>query len=151
MRKGVSLCISALLAAMLVAAPGYAKTFRWASQGDILTFDPYAQNESFNNTFNAYVYESLVQYDKKFNVVPQLAVKWEQLGPTQWRFHLRPNVKFQEGEPFTADDVVFSVHRQLSKRSMTKAYLVGVVDAKKVDDLTVDSSPTGRRRCCCAS
>ena len=138
MRKGVSLGISVLLAAMLVVAPGYAKTFRWASQGDILTFDPYAQNESFNNTFNAYVYESLVQYDKKFNVIPQLALKWEQIGPTQWRFHLRPNVKFQEGEPFTADDVVFSVHRQLSKRSMTKAYLVGVVDAKKVDDLTVD-------------
>ncbi|MGE5669434.1 MAG: ABC transporter substrate-binding protein [Betaproteobacteria bacterium] len=138
MRKGVSLGISALFAAIVVAAPGHAATFRWASQGDVLTFDPYAQNESFNNTFNSYVYESLVQYDKKFNVVPQLALKWEQVTPTQWRFHLRPNVKFQEGEPFTADDVVFSVHRQLSKRSMTKSYLVGVVDAKKVDDLTVD-------------
>ncbi|MGE5088007.1 MAG: ABC transporter substrate-binding protein, partial [Candidatus Levyibacteriota bacterium] len=143
MRKGVSLCVSALLATMLAAAPGHAATFRWASQGDILTFDPYAQNESFNNTFNAYVYESLVQYDKKFNVVPQLAVKWEQVTPTQWRFHLRPNVKFQEGEPFTADDVVFSIHRQLSKRSMTKSYLVGVTDAKKVDDLTVDIMTDG--------
>ena len=138
MRKAWGICMSVVLAAALVAAPAYAKTFRWASQGDILSFDPYSQNESFNNTFNSYVYESLVQYDKNFDVVPQLAVKWEQVTPTQWRFHLRPNVKFQEGEPFTADDVVFSIHRQLSKRSMTKSYLAGVSDAKKVDDVTVD-------------
>ncbi|MGH8803059.1 MAG: ABC transporter substrate-binding protein [Casimicrobiaceae bacterium] len=131
-------CMSAVLAAALVSAPACAKTFRWASQGDVLSFDPYSQNESFNNTFNSYVYESLVQYDKKFDVVPQLALKWEQTGPTQWRFHLRPNVKFAEGEPLTADDVVFSIHRQLSKRSMMKSYLAGVKDAKKVDDLTVD-------------
>ncbi|HET7260262.1 MAG TPA: ABC transporter substrate-binding protein [Casimicrobiaceae bacterium] len=138
MRKAWGICMSVVFAAALVAAPGYAKTFRWASQGDVLSFDPYSQNESFNNTFNSYVYESLVQYDKKFDVVPQLAVKWEQISPTEWRFHLRPNVKFQEGEPFTADDVVFSVHRMLSKYSMMKSYLAGVTDAKKVDDLTVD-------------
>lgn len=143
MRSRANIVVAALVGAFIVAAPIHAKTFRWASQGDILTFDPYAQNESFNNTFNSYVYESLVQYDKKFNIVPQLATKWEEVSPTQWRFHLRPNVKFQEGEPLTADDVVFSVHRQMSKRSMTKAYLAGVTDAKKVDDLTVDIITAG--------
>jgi peptide/nickel transport system substrate-binding protein len=82
-------------------------------------------------------------YDKKFDVVPQLATKWEQVSPTQWRFHLRPNVHFQEGEPFTADDVVFSIKRQMSKRSMMKAYLAGIADAKKVDDMTVDIITAG--------
>jgi peptide/nickel transport system substrate-binding protein len=143
MRKRITICIAAALAALALAAQGEAKTLRWASQGDILSFDPFSQNESFNNTFNSYVYESLVMYDKKFDVVPQLATKWEQLSPTQWRFHLRPNVKFQEGEPLTADDVVFSVHRQMSKRSMTKAYLAGVTEAKKVDDTTVDIITAG--------
>lgn len=143
MRSRSNVWVAAVLGALLIASPGYAKTFRWASQGDVLTFDPYAQNESFNNTFNSYVYESLVQYDKKFDVVPQLALKWEQMGPTQWRFHLRPSVKFQEGEPLTADDVVFSVNRQMSKRSMMKAYLSGIGEAKKVDDMTVDIMTTG--------
>ena len=143
MRSRSNICVAALLGALAVALPLHAKTLRWASQGDVLTFDPYAQNESFNNTFNSYVYESLVQYDKKFDVVPQLATKWEQVSPTQWRFHLRPNVHFQEGEPFTADDVVFSINRQNSKRSMTKAYLAGVAEAKKVDDLTVDIMTSG--------
>ena len=143
MRSRLNICLAAVLGSILIAAPVHAKTFRWASQGDVLTFDPYAQNESFNNTFNSYVYESLVTYDKKFDVVPQLATKWEQMSPTQWRFHLRPNVKFQEGEPFTADDVVFSINRQGSKRSMTKAYLAGVAEAKKVDDMTVDIITSG--------
>jgi peptide/nickel transport system substrate-binding protein len=138
MRPGLKIGFAAACAAVLLVAPCDAKTLRWASQGDVLTFDPFAQNESFNNTFNSYVYESLVMYDKKFEVVPQLATKWEQISPTQWRFHLRPNVKFQEGEPLTADDVVFSINRQNSKRSMTKAYLAGVGEAKKVDPLTVD-------------
>ena len=54
MRTRLNVCISALIASLfLIAAPGYAKTLRWASQGDLLTFDPYAQNESFNNTFNS--------------------------------------------------------------------------------------------------
>jgi peptide/nickel transport system substrate-binding protein len=143
MRSRSYIGVAAVLGVLLIAAPGYAKTLRWASQGDVLTFDPYAQNESFNNTFNSYVYESLVQYDKKFDVVPQLAVKWEQMGPTQWRFHLRPNVKFHEGEPLTADDVVFSFNRQMSKRSMMKAYLSGIGEAKKVDDMTVDIITSG--------
>ena len=111
MRTGLKVCLAALFAASLVCAPAYAKTFRWASQGDVLTFDPDAQNESFNNTFSSYVYDALVQYDKKFDVVPMLAQKWEQMGPTQWRFHLRSGVKFHEGQPLTADDVVFSFKR----------------------------------------
>jgi peptide/nickel transport system substrate-binding protein len=143
MLKPTHTAVAVLLGALVIGAPLHAATFRWASQGDVLTFDPYAQNESFNNTFNSYVYESLVMYDKKFDVVPQLATKWEQVSPTQWRFHLRPNVKFQEGEPLTADDVVFSINRQNSKRSMMKAYLAGIAGAKKVDDLTVDIMTDG--------
>jgi peptide/nickel transport system substrate-binding protein len=143
MLKPTHTAVAVMLGALVIGAPLHAATFRWASQGDVLTFDPYAQNESFNNTFNSYVYESLVMYDKKFDVVPQLATKWEQVSPTQWRFHLRPNVKFQEGEPLTADDVVFSINRQNSKRSMMKAYLAGIAGAKKVDDLTVDIMTDG--------
>ena len=41
-----------------------AKTLRWASQGDIATHDPHAQNESFNNQFNGQIYEQLLVRDK---------------------------------------------------------------------------------------
>ncbi len=57
------------------------------------------------------------------------------VGPTTWRFHLRAGVRFHDGRPFGADDVVWSwTGRQFMPRSVS-ATLDGVV---KVDDLTVD-------------
>ena len=87
-----------------------AQTLRWASQGDPQTMDPHSQNEGLTNMINGQVYEGLVTRDRQLNIVPALATGWEQTGPLAWRFKLRPNVKFHDGTPFTADDVVFSVN-----------------------------------------
>jgi peptide/nickel transport system substrate-binding protein len=124
--------------AIAVAVPLSAKTFRWATQGDILTFDPMAQNESLNNTFNDYVYEGLVRFNKQFQPEPSLAARWEMPEPTRYRFYLRPNVKFHDGTPLTADDVVFSFERILKPTSKMNVYAQGVKEAKKIDNLTVD-------------
>ncbi|HEX4780690.1 MAG TPA: ABC transporter substrate-binding protein, partial [Usitatibacter sp.] len=131
---------AALLAFTLcaVAATAGAKTLRWSSQGDIVTMDPHAQNEGFTNAFLDHIYETLVTRGRDLKVIPCLAVSWQAVNPTTFRFKLRPNVKFHEGEPFTADDVVFSVERALADTSNFKPYLAGVKEAKRVDDLTVD-------------
>ena len=63
MRHIVATAMTAL-AVSLMASGVCAAPFKWASQGDILTFDPHAQNESFNNAANSYIYESLVRYGK---------------------------------------------------------------------------------------
>jgi peptide/nickel transport system substrate-binding protein len=39
---------------------------------------------------------------------PRLAARWERVDPLTLRFHLRPNARWHDGEPVTADDVVFS-------------------------------------------
>ena len=57
------------------------------------------------------VYEGLTKRDKDLKIIPGLAERWEILEPTRWRFYLRKGVKFQNGEDFTADDVVFSATR----------------------------------------
>ena len=49
--------------------------------------------------------------DKNLKLEPALATKWGQTARTTWCFDLRPNVKFHDGTPFTADDVVFSLNR----------------------------------------
>src|ERR1700693_6421382 len=105
---------AALLAAVFVAAPALeAKTLRWSSQGDILTMDPHSQNEGLNNSFSDLIYEPLVTRGKDLKVEPCLAVSWERLNPTTMRFRLRPTVRFHDGAPFNADDVVFSIQRAL--------------------------------------
>jgi peptide/nickel transport system substrate-binding protein len=128
--------LGAALAAAAAAVP--AQTFRWASQGDPQTMDPHSQNESMTNAMNQQVYEYLVGRGKKLELVPQLATEWQQLAPTRWRFKLRPNVKFHDGAPFTADDVVFSVNRAKEPSSNIAAYATALGEPKKIDDLTVE-------------
>jgi len=131
-----TLAAAAVLATLALPAAG--KTLRWASQGDILTFDPMAQNEGLNNTFSDYVYEGLVRYDKQFVPEPALATSWTRTSPSVWRFNLRKGVKFHDGSPLTADDVVFSFERVLKPSSNMKVYAQGVKEVKKVDDSTVE-------------
>ena len=81
------------------------------------------------------VYEPLLALGPDDAVRPGLAERWELVSPTTWRFHLRPSVRFHDGRPFGADDVVWSwTGRELMPRSVS-ATLDKVV---KVDDLTVD-------------
>ena len=130
----------ALIAAALfaLALPAGAATLRWAAAGDISTMDPHANNEGFTNFYHDHIYESLVTRGKDLKVEACLAVSWQALSPTVTRFKLRPNVKFHDGTPFTADDVVFTFQRALSDTSNFKPYLAGVKEAKVVDNLTVD-------------
>ena len=134
-------CLLASLCAMVgllspLAAP--AQTLRWASQGDPLTMDPHSQNESLTNNLNTQVYESLVSRDRQLAIVPALAVSWQQSDALHWRFKLRPEVRFHDGTPFTADDVVFSVLRARDSASDIKAYAQALGEPKRIDDLTVD-------------
>ncbi len=62
------------------------------------------------NFVSSKVYEGLLEYDSNGNPLPQLATSWEvsQDGLT-YRFGLRPNVRWHDGQPFTSKDVAFSV------------------------------------------
>ena len=103
---------SALVAALAIAPQAFAQTLRWASQGDPQTMDPHSQNESMTNMMNGQVYERLVARDKTLAIVPGAGHRVDsRCRPLLWRFKLRPNVKFHDGTPFTADDVVFSIQR----------------------------------------
>ena len=124
--------------ALLCAQPGSAKTFTWANDGDVSSMDPYARQETFLLSFMANVYEPLARRDRNLKLEPALATKWTQVNPTLWRFDLRKNVKFQGGEPFTADDVVFSFERARGKGSNVGSNFTSVGEIRKVDDYTVE-------------
>ena len=139
-RAGVpSLALAAALAALLASASvADAKTLRWAGRGDPQTMDPYSQNENLTNNINWHVYDTLVTRDRNLRIVPGLASSWEQTSPTTWRFKLRPGIKFHDGTPFTADDVVFSFQRASEDTSQIRAYAKASGKPRKIDDLTVE-------------
>jgi peptide/nickel transport system substrate-binding protein len=127
------------LAAGLYAVPSQAKTLTWSYQGDIATLDPHGVDQTFTLGVLSNVYEGLIERGPNMEIVPALATSWEVVEPTRWRFHLRKGVTFHGGEPFTADDVVFTVERSLSEGSRIKSSkMVSVKGAQKVDDYTVD-------------
>lgn len=124
--------------ALGLAAGAHAQTLRWASKGDPQTMDPHSQNESMTNMMNGQVYEKLVVRDKQLGLKPSLAVSWENPSPLLWRFKLRPNVKFHDGTPFVAEDVVYSVKRASEPTSQIANYATALGTPKALDPLTVE-------------
>jgi peptide/nickel transport system substrate-binding protein len=115
-----------------------ARSVRWASSGDPNTMDPHSQNVGTVTMVLQQIYDPLIARNPDLSLKPGLALAWEQVEPTRWRFRLRPGVRFHEGEAFTADDVVFSIQRALQPSSNFGIYVDQVGEAVKVDDLTVD-------------
>lgn len=140
--RRLSQCLSVLCAAALFAmlgtAPAAAKTLRLASAFDPNTLDPHAIALLYHTRVVSQVYEGLVNRDRDFKLEPSLALSWQQTAPTTWRFRLRPEVRFHDGAPFTADDAVFSIQRAMAKTSQRNIQLRGIVAVRKVDALTID-------------
>ena len=115
-----------------------AQTIRIGNQGDSLSMDPHSLNESLQLSVTGNVYEPLVGRDRNLNLAPALATRWTQTSPTVWRFELRKNVKFHDGTPFTADDVVFSFARAAGDGSDMRSYTNDIKEVRKVDSHTVE-------------
>lgn len=75
------------------------------------TLDPRRGNGVSNNIVMNLIYDGLVDQDVKFDTVPRLAKSWEFIDDTHLRMHLRDDVVFSNGYPFTAEDVLFSLER----------------------------------------
>ena len=134
-----------LLSGMVVAGavafavtPALAKnTIRWASQGDALTSDPHAANESPTHSASRKIYDVLYYNDKDMKNTPWLATGFKLINPTTWEFALRKGVKFHDGSDFTAEDVKFSIERAMSPTSDLKGDISSIKEVKVVDAHTV--------------
>ncbi len=139
---GRGVALAAVCAGLSVASIADAKTFKWANSGDVSSMDPYARQETFLLTFTANIYDALVRRDKDLKLEASLAAKWGQTDPTHWYFDLRPNVKFSDGTPFTADDVVFSINRANGPGSNMNGNFSTLKTINKVNDLRVEVETT---------
>ena len=103
------------------------------------SIDPHFQFLTGNLAYHRHVFGSLTQFNRG-SVDPDLALSWHAVAPTQWEFKLRPNVKFHDGTPFTAEDVVFSLKRSATLPNNPISYhgvLGSVKEVTAVDPLTV--------------
>jgi peptide/nickel transport system substrate-binding protein len=110
------------------------------SQGsDIVTLDPkFISGRETQNVLRL-MFDSLYHRDDNMQIVPWLATSIENVDDLTWRFNLRDDVTFSNGNDFKANDVKFSVERLLEDDSQFSAR--GFVDkVEVVDDYTVDIS-----------
>ncbi|MEF7614416.1 ABC transporter substrate-binding protein [Aquincola sp. MAHUQ-54] len=133
-------CAAALLAAAIAClpAPVQTQTLRWAARADAESMDPHTLAETQTMGMAMLVHDALVERDRQLAIVPALAVRWQALTPTRWRFELRRGVRFHDGTPLTADDVVFSVLRAQQPTSQLSFYAQPLGTPVKLDDHTVE-------------
>ena len=65
------------------------------------TLDPHFLFLDTNAAYGQHLYEALARYDRAGNLVPGLAVSWQAVAPTRWRFQLRQGVKFHDLHPLS--------------------------------------------------
>ena len=141
--------MAAVAAAALAASTGVAhaqaagKTLKWGAGREIASLDPYSFGETFTLSVLNHVYEGLVRYTGDLKIEPALAESWQNVSPSVWRFKLRRGVKFHNGNPFTADDVLASLERVSHPTSPLKGNLPAYKSSKKIDDYTVDIEMDG--------
>ncbi|MCO6418340.1 ABC transporter substrate-binding protein [Siccirubricoccus sp. KC 17139] len=101
-----------VLGAALAAAPmARAQELTIAVGGAFTSMDPHFFDLSPNHALTWHVFDRLLHPDPDQRPSPGLAESWRALDERTWEFKLRQGVTFQDGTPFTADDVVFTFAR----------------------------------------
>jgi peptide/nickel transport system substrate-binding protein/glutathione transport system substrate-binding protein len=117
------------------AAPKAGGTLKVALLRDPTGWDPHINYGATTYTFQSNIYEALLRYSLRGALEPGLAVRWETPTPTTYVLHLRKGVRFHSGNPFTAEDVKWSLERILAPATnATRAKEFSVVEAVTVVD-----------------
>ena len=106
--------VVAFAVAVLAVSPALAQkskdTLRFPLNDAEAGLDPYLLPGSFNNTWEASIFDNMLAFDpKKVDFVPLLAKSWSQPEPTVYEYELRDDVTFHDGEKLDADDVVYTI------------------------------------------
>jgi peptide/nickel transport system substrate-binding protein len=101
--------------------------------------DPRVGNDNSSGRIQEMTCSGLVNFTEGFEYIPDLAERWETPDDRTITFHLRPNLKFQDGRPLTAKDVKFTYDSLMAENftSSKKAGYAAVQGIEAPDDRTV--------------
>jgi peptide/nickel transport system substrate-binding protein len=110
-RPLVPLLAFMLLASTAIAQPDTLDEVVILQGIDVGSLDPHNESSLVARQIFFHLFDSLVHQNAQLELVPGLAESWTYLDERTVRFHLRQNVVWHNGDPFTADDVAFSLER----------------------------------------
>jgi len=135
-----TLALAAAFAALAAATPALAKDLTIGVSAEASSIDPHFHALTPNIQVRWNTFESLVAQDATQKPVPALAEKWEAVDDLTWRFHLRKGVKFSDGKPFTARDVIYSICRVPLVKDSPSPFTTNtkpIAEMKAEDDTTL--------------
>ncbi|MGL5253615.1 MAG: ABC transporter substrate-binding protein [Brevinema sp.] len=138
MFKNISLLLSFVaIGACATTQKGAVDTLTIALDADAVSLDAHRSNDPYSLLIRANIFDRLIERDSSNQFIPSLAVEWSYVNPTTLRMKLREGVVFQNGEPFTAEDVRYSFERALVSPDIVQivAPFKGV---EIIDDYTVN-------------
>ncbi|BCJ94279.1 ABC transporter substrate-binding protein [Anaerocolumna cellulosilytica] len=104
-------------------------------------FNPLYANDDYTAYINNLIFQSLVTVDANANLQPGLAEKWEVSEDSKTiTFHLFQNIKWTDGEPFTAEDVQFTLEFMSDKNytGLNSTYVQQIVGFDEVHNQTAE-------------
>lgn len=135
------LSCAAGLIALAIAAPGaFAQSLKIGLSSEPTAVDPHYHDLTPNNALNNHIYEGLTRTDADLKIHPSLATSWSNRDDRTWVFKLRDGVKFSNGAPFSADDVIYSFCRILNNETGIAASFTEPV--KKMAKVTKEDEHT---------
>jgi peptide/nickel transport system substrate-binding protein len=130
------ICLFCLLSAVAQAGT-LDKIVKVALDSGIASPDPYTQLSEEALGYSHLIFDPLLRWNRKMELEPRLAERWERTSPTTVRFYLRRGVKFHSGNTMTAADVLWSLDH-LKNSPEYKGLFEPFAPAEAVDEYTVD-------------
>jgi len=127
-----------LVSCLLLSLPAFGLNYdpegslRFSLGGEVSVLNPILSTDNVSSAVEGAIFTGLVTVNEKLEMVPDLAERWD-VSPDgkTWTFHLRKNVRWHDGAPFTAGDVKFTFDSILNPR----------VNSVRRSDFIIDGRP----------
>ncbi|EHL98904.1 ABC transporter, substrate-binding protein, family 5 [Acetobacteraceae bacterium AT-5844] len=123
-----------------IAMPAKAQNVTIAVGAQVTSLDPHYHALSPNYAVAEMLFGALAGFDSAGRIQPGLAESWRPVAENVWEFKLRPNVRFHNGNAFTAEDVAFTISRVPTVPNSPSSYALytrAIQSVEVVDPLTV--------------
>lgn len=138
MKKFGQMSLLTLCLCVLLGSQAFASSIKIGVSSDLNSLDPTFHNFTPTNSALYNIFDGLVNMDAKLNPVPVLAESWSVIDDKTWEFKLKKGITFHNGNPFNADDVIFSFERiKFNDKSGFKGTVSAIETIEKVDDYRV--------------
>ena len=147
-RRGLAAATVAAAAGTRAEAQQAAATLTIGVRSETSSIDPHWTQFPQDKQVEDHIFNRLVSLDHNSRPQPGLAISWRIVDDRTWEFLLRRGVRWHDGQPFTADDVVFTfarLRRGVAGAPNAPSFVIaaGNKQVQKVDDHTIRVTTDG--------